>query len=76
MCFEFREFPGIVSSSFLFWLLVALMLGGGDVPLVCVLPFSTMTTGDSGTVPPLAAAENTSAASLVPLLVLTGTAET
>lgn len=75
VCFVFRGFPEVISSLFLLWLLVVLGLGGGDVPLlVCVLHLSTMITGERGTDTPLAATD-TSAGSLVALLVLTSTTE-
>ena len=44
MCLRFLAFPGVVSSLFLFRLLVALGLADGDVPLVvCVSHCSTVT---------------------------------
>ena len=61
------EFSDVTSSLFLFWLLVARGLGGGDVPL------EVITAGDGGEDSPLAATREMSA---VTLLVLTSTAET
>lgn len=57
-CFIFLEFVDLVSSLFLFWLLVVLGLGGGDVPLVVWVSLcSTVTVFCSGEGFPLVEAD-------------------
>ena len=70
MCFLFWGLPDVISSLFLFWLLIELGLGGGDGPFnISVSRFSTVTTGERGKGTLLAGNE-------VTLVELTSTRET